>query len=284
MELEIVSGSVPNPRSETTVVGSVTDAHSNSTVNLTVLSPKTSSPLQTNKAISPTHTSTANPSNHHHSNATDTNRVSATLPPNPVTAEPKPAEPKPVSATTQSGTQPNAHSFPTLVEKIRRFEDKSLKRLAPATTSATDRPTVLIPDEVFQKGAALHKDFIVCIFNGRPPPYSQIQSVLNHMWGKGTRPEIHNNPASRSLLVCITSDYLKKKILEKGYWYVGDSMFHTEQWTSTHSTKAPSFKSIQIWAHLTGIPLDVRHQDGLSLVAGLVGEPKETDDFTKKPC
>ncbi|KAF3487936.1 hypothetical protein F2Q69_00056323 [Brassica cretica] len=120
MELEIVSGSVPNPRSETTVAGSVTDAHSNSTVNLTVLPPKTSSPLQTNKAISPTHTSTANPSNHHHSNATDTNRVSATLPPNPVTAEPKPAEPKPASATTQSGTQPNAHSFPTLVEKIRR--------------------------------------------------------------------------------------------------------------------------------------------------------------------
>ena len=98
MELEIVSGSVPNPRSETTVVGSVTDAHSNSTVSLTVLPPKTSSPLQTNKAISPTHTSTANPSNHHHSNATDTNRVSATLPPNPVTAEPKPAEPKPGDA------------------------------------------------------------------------------------------------------------------------------------------------------------------------------------------
>lgn len=181
-------------------------------MSLTVLPPKTSSPLQTNKAISPTHTSTTNPSNHHHSNATDTNRVSATLPPNPVTAEPKPA-----SATTQSGTQPNAHSSPTLVEKIRRFEDKSLKRLAPATTSATGRPTVLIPHEVFQKGAALHKDFIVCIFNGRPPPYSQIQSVLNHMWGKGTRLEIHNNPASRSLLVRITSDYLKKKILEKGY-------------------------------------------------------------------
>lgn len=276
MELEIVSGSVPSPRSETTVAGSVTDAHSNSTVNLTVLPPKTSSPLQTNKAISPTHLSTANSSNHHHSNATDTNRVSATLPPNPVTAEPNPA-----SAPTQSGTQPKAHSFPTLVEKIRRFEDKSLKRLAPATTSATGRPTVLIPDEVFQKGAALHKDFIVCIFNGRPPPYSQIQSVLNHMWGKGTRLEIHNNPASRSLLVRITSDYLKEKILEKGYWYVGDSMFHTEQWTSTHSTKSPSFKSIQIWAHLTGIPLDLRHQDGLSLVAGLVGEPKETDDFTK---
>ena len=139
----------------------------------------------------------------------------------------------------------------------------------------------MIPDAVFQKGADLHKDFIVCIFNGRPPPYSQIQSVLNHMWGKGKRLEIHNNPSSRSLLVRITSDYLKQKIIEKGYWYVGYTLFHTEQWTSSHSTTVSSFESIQIWAHLTGVPLYLRHQVGLSLVTGLVGEPKETDDFTK---
>lgn len=36
----------------------------------------------------------------------------------------------------------------------------------------------------------------------------------------------------------------------------------------------------QIWAHLSGVPLDLRHTQGLSLVAGLVGDPKETDDFT----
>lgn len=58
-------------------------------------------------------------------------------------------------------------------------------------------------------------------------------------------------------------------------------MFYTIQWTSLHSTQSPSPKSIQLWAHLTGVPLDLRHQQGLSLVAGLVGEPKETDDFTK---
>lgn len=43
----------------------------------------------------------------------------------------------------------------------------------------------------------------------------------------------------------------------------------------------PPLKAIKIWAHLTGVPLDLRHEEGLSWVAGLVGEPKETDDFTK---
>lgn len=58
-------------------------------------------------------------------------------------------------------------------------------------------------------------------------------------------------------------------------------MFHTSQWSSEHSRTTPPLKAIKIWAHLTGVPLDLRYNAGLSLVAGLIGEPKETDDFTK---
>lgn len=58
-------------------------------------------------------------------------------------------------------------------------------------------------------------------------------------------------------------------------------MFHTVQWSSEHSKNTPPLKAIQIWAHLTGVPLDLRHTKGLSLVVGLVGEPKETDEFTR---
>lgn len=99
------------------------------------------------------------------------------------------------------------------------------------------------------------------------------------MWRKGKRVEIHNNPLSRSMLVCIPSDYLRQKILEKNIWYVGDSMFHASQWNSSSDNSSPR-EAIQIWAHLTGVPLDLRYQAGLSLVAGLIGEPKETDEFT----
>lgn len=53
-------------------------------------------------------------------------------------------------------------------------------------------------------------------------------------------------------------------------------MLHTAQWNSDHSMSTPPLKAIQIWAHLTGVPLDLRYDEGLSLVAGLVGEPKET--------
>lgn len=208
------------------------------------------------------------------------------------TTTPQTAHPVPNSENPTPSNQPNPSSTvppnpstrqqppSSLVERLRTKMDKTLQRLAPVTISPTGRPRVLIPDVVFQKGAELHKDFIICYFNGRSPPFAQIQTVLSHMWGKGRRLEIHNNPLNRSVLVRITSDYLREKILDKNIWYVGDSMFHTAFWSTAHSSSTPPLKAIKIWAHLTGIPLDLRHQQGLSMVAGLVGHPKETDDFT----
>ncbi|KAF3571029.1 hypothetical protein F2Q69_00061492 [Brassica cretica] len=58
-------------------------------------------------------------------------------------------------------------------------------------------------------------------------------------------------------------------------------MFHTAQWSSEHSKSTPPLQAIKIWAHLTEVLLDLRHEEGLSLVARLIGDPKETGDFTK---
>ncbi|KAF2555770.1 hypothetical protein F2Q68_00018381 [Brassica cretica] len=82
------------------------------------------------------------------------------------------------------------------------------------------------------------------------------------------------------MLVRIPSNYLREKILEKRVWYIGDSMFQAIQWTFSVSSSSPPLESIQIWAHLNGVPLDLPHEEGLSLIAGLVGDPKETYDFT----
>lgn len=65
------------------------------------------------------------------------------------------------------------------------------------------------------------------------------------MWGKGRRQEIHNNSLNRSGIVCISSEFLRQKILDKCIWYVGDSMFHTAQCSSAHSLATPPLKAIK---------------------------------------
>lgn len=251
-----VTPTVPVPASSTQITSPLSPI---SAIPFTTLSPKATSPLLTNGASS---------------------NSLPTIPLNPSLPSLLPIPIPPSSSSGAPSVTPN-HSALSLVEKLRAAEDKTLKRLAPVTLSSSGRPRVLIPDAVFAKGAEIHKDFIICYYNGKAPPFNQIQSVFNHLWGKGKKLEIHNNPINRTTLVRIQSDYLRQKILEKCVWYVGDTMFHTALWSEVRSLTAPPIKAIRIWAHLTGVPLDLRHQAGLSLVAGLVGEPKETDDFTK---
>ncbi|KAG5396375.1 hypothetical protein IGI04_018189 [Brassica rapa subsp. trilocularis] len=267
----------PLPPTVITVDGSVSSNSHAPYQTFTVLQPKHSSPILTNKASAPFQnvaSQTAPPLN-------TTNQIPSQShsAPQPNSQNPFPPANAPSSYSHDPAANPAPQ--PSLVERLRASEDKTLKRLAPVSFSESGRPRILIPDEVFKQGADLHKDFIICYYNGKAPPFNQIQSVLNHMWGKGKRLEMHNNPLNRSTLVRIPSEYLRSKILDKCIWYIGDSMFHTAQWSSEHSMSTPPLCAIKIWAHLTGVSLDLRYNKGLSLVAGLIGEPKETDDFTR---
>ncbi|CAL9248345.1 unnamed protein product, partial [Arabidopsis halleri] len=257
---------IPDPVAEIPRSGSTVTEQGAVTEKFTVLSPKSTSPLLTNKASAtlplnqtPNTPSTSSPS----INLTTSKETVVHAPSiifeaqaqSPVQRLPAP------HAEASTGRPAPASRQRTMADRLKKSVDRSLKRLAPASLSASGRPTIHIPDEVFQKGAEIHNDFIICYFNGRPPLYHQIQSVLNHMWGKGRRLEIH-------------------KVLEKCIWYIGDSMFHTAPWGSHLSSESPTFDSLPIWIHLLNIPLDLHTDVGISLIAGLVGEPKEMDDFT----
>ncbi|XP_013711474.1 mucin-2-like [Brassica napus] len=128
--------------------------------NPIILPPKNSPLLKSNLASS-SHTTTVPPPN------SQTTTPPQTLPISPPLLIPN-TQPPPIPQTT-------------LVERLCASEDKTLRRLAPVTVAPSGRPRVLIPDSVFQKGAEIHKDFIICYFNGRPPPFIQIQSVFNHL-------------------------------------------------------------------------------------------------------
>lgn len=259
------SSTVPRSETQNSTVEKPLLPNIESHQNFITLPQKSSSPLQTNKASSMQNRVQAENQSDHTSSNTSAETPVPSLPTPPFV--PPTSPPVPV---------------PSLVQRLRQAEDKTLRRRpTPVTISENRRPRILILDSVFKKRTAIHKDFIIWYYNGKAPPFNQIQSMFNHMWGKGKKLEIHNNPLNRSTIVRIPNAYLREKILEKNIWYVGDSMFHTAQWTSERSKATPPLKAIKIWAHLIGVPLDMRHEEGLSMVAGLIGDPKETDDFTK---
>lgn len=259
-----------------------------------IIPPKHSSPIITNRASASSNPqsrqSPTPPESQTTSPNTATFETSSPSPPvAPVLDPPAPSLNPSLNTTTRSAStkkapfppKPHQNQPPTYAAKAKVFSDRSLKRLAPTTFSAEGKPRVLIPDAVFERGAALHKQYIVGSFLGKMPDYGPIQSVLNYMWGKGSKLEIHLLPLKHSLLVRVPNDYIRSKILEKKLWYVDTSMFYVSQWGSSATESYPEITTIPLWAHLRGIPFDLRTKEGLSHAAGLVGEPIETDDYTK---
>ncbi|VVB08928.1 unnamed protein product [Arabis nemorensis] len=243
------NSTVQKPRSETTVEE-----------RYTIVSPKATSPLITNLASS---------SSLQLCSGTQTNSVPLAALPTidttiPLLQKPSVQQSTPVPATS--------HSVPlSLAERIRRSEDKSLHKVSNViiTESTSGRPRVKIPDAVFKKGADLHKEFIVGYFCGRTPAFGSIQSVLNHIWGKGQRLEIHVNSVNRSMLIRIPNNFIRLKVLEKKIWYVGDSMFHVAQWRApdssdsdpSHSPHRGKLSKIPLWVHLKELERENGHVD-----------------------
>lgn len=197
------------------------------------------------------------------------------LPPTPV--PPTPIIPTASPSPPSSSNPPPKASYAT---KTRVTINRALSRLSPQNFSPEGIPRVVIPDEVYKKGAELHKDFLVCRFFGRAPAYSLIQNVLNYLWGKGRHLEIHMLPQSNSALVRLPNDFIREKVLEKRYWYVDTCMFYVSKRSDHPQNFTPSLQRIQLWAHLKGVPFDLIYDAGLSHIAGQIGEPKETDDWT----
>ncbi|CAN7129163.1 unnamed protein product, partial [Brassica rapa subsp. narinosa] len=182
-----------------------------------------------------------------------------------------------------SNPQPNIPPLPAnWANNLKKTTDKSLKKVANPTFSPEGIPRIKIPDSVFKKGADLHQDFILGIFLGKTPSFSQIQSVLTHIWGKGMKLETHLRPESRSMLVRIPNSALRKKIVEQEFWHVGNVLFYVAQWSDSVAMKPPAFTTMPLWAHFKGIPFDLYTQEGLGRVGDLLGHPMEVDEFTRR--
>ena len=182
--------------------------------------------------------------------------------------------------TTPPPPNPVVPPKPSYASKTKSTIDRSLRRLSPQSFSPEGIPRVIIPDEVYQKGAELHKDFLICRFFGRAPAYSLIQNVLNYLWAKGKHLEIHMLPQSNSVLVRLPNEFIREKVLQKRYWYVDTSMFYVSLRSDNSEDFTPSLQRIQLWAHLKGVPFDLMYDAGLSHITGQIGEPKKTDDWT----
>ncbi|XP_010488698.1 PREDICTED: uncharacterized protein LOC104766492 [Camelina sativa] len=150
---------------------------------------------------------------------------------------------------------------------------------ASVSISVEGRPRVKVSNDVFERGAKLHEDFIVGTFYGKAPSYGKIWGVLNFLWEKDKRVTVHTL-TKNAFLFHTPSPYLRKRVLQQELWHVGDSPFFVTTWNSDFRFNPPSLEKVPVWATIRDIPFDLITREGLSIIYRPLGRAVDHKPFT----
>ncbi|XP_021980225.1 uncharacterized protein LOC110876361 [Helianthus annuus] len=73
-------------------------------------------------------------------------------------------------------------------------------------------------------------------------------------------------------------------VLKDGPWIIRSQPLFLDRWTPTTKLEKKEVKKVQIWVKIHEVPLAAYTEDGLSLIAITIGEPKMLDSFTTSMC
>ncbi|XP_021996201.1 uncharacterized protein LOC110893399 [Helianthus annuus] len=73
-------------------------------------------------------------------------------------------------------------------------------------------------------------------------------------------------------------------VMKDGPWIVRSQPLFLNNWTPTTKLEKKEVKKVQLWVKIHEVPIAAYTEDGLSLIATTIGEPKMLDSFTTSMC
>ncbi|XP_021991384.1 uncharacterized protein LOC110888152 [Helianthus annuus] len=73
-------------------------------------------------------------------------------------------------------------------------------------------------------------------------------------------------------------------VLKDGPWIIRSQPLNLNTWTPTTKLEKKEVKQVQVWVKIHVVPIAAYTEDGLSLIATTIGEPKMLDSFTTSMC
>ncbi|XP_022019083.1 uncharacterized protein LOC110919113 [Helianthus annuus] len=73
-------------------------------------------------------------------------------------------------------------------------------------------------------------------------------------------------------------------VLKDGPWIIKSQPMFLNSWTPTTKLEKKEVKKVQVWVKIHEVPIAAYTEDGLSLIATTIGEPKMLDSFTASMC
>lgn len=135
------------------------------------------------------------------------------------------------------------------------------------------------PIEVLKQGNEKFKHCVVGTFSKRTQPYKLVSKSAFHNWRSKGLVSVHQKDSS-TYLFRFSNDTGVNSVLARGTWYVGRRPMILTAWGQKPGTTV--ITSMPLWVKLSNLPDCYWTEEGLSRIAGVIGEPLGADEPTSR--
>ncbi|XP_022030851.1 uncharacterized protein LOC110931782 [Helianthus annuus] len=142
---------------------------------------------------------------------------------------------------------------------------------------------VVIPREVVRQVQERFDNVLYGYFLGNRLPFPVVEYYVKNVWSKFGYSKLMMNSDGFFFFKFDTKEGMAK-VLEGGPWLIRKVPLFLNVWSPSVSLKKEGIKTVPVWVKMFNVPISVYTDDGLSLLASKIGNPKRLDGYTADMC
>ncbi|KAG2310967.1 hypothetical protein Bca4012_025465 [Brassica carinata] len=161
-------------------------------------------------------------------------------------------------------------SYASVVQK-----KHSLKKFEVNLTVVDGKPSVEIPDEIYDSSEPLWEDFLIGKFLETAPHVAKVHVIVNKIWNQGDKSQMIEvfEVNSTTMRFKIPNPHIRSRVLRRGMWNIAEVPLVVSKWSPMVEKTEQEQTSIPMWVFLKNVPMNMFSWDGLSFMTSPVGKP-----------
>ncbi|XP_022024397.1 uncharacterized protein LOC110924709 [Helianthus annuus] len=174
--------------------------------------------------------------------------------------------------------KPKSYADSLLANKSVRLNFRSL-----ACESVQDGCDVVLPRESVRLARDKMANTLYGYFLGDRVAYPVVEYFVRNNWKKyGILKSMMND--NGFFFFKFSDEAGMSKVLKDGPWIIRSQPLFLNIWSPATKLEKKGVKNVQIWVKIHDVPIAAYTEDGLSLIATTIGEPKALDSYTSAMC
>ncbi|XP_021992853.1 uncharacterized protein LOC110889597 [Helianthus annuus] len=186
--------------------------------------------------------------------------------------------PSGMSSNSGNNSKPMSYVESVLAAKPVKVNFRSL-----ASTGTYEGCDVVLPRDSIRAVQEKLANTLYGYFLGDRVAYPVVDYFVKNQWKRfGLQKSMMN--ANGFFFFKFADEAGMLNVLKEGPWIIRSQPLFLHIWSPTSKLEKKEVKKLQVWVKIHDVPLAAYTEDGLSMIATAIGEPKMLDTYTSSMC